>query len=310
MLPSQHDPRFPHWRSIRCRNGRNAIVVADDSRLTRVRYLLTFRPFSALPAAVRAGLSRRPHRAAAEPVQPAVLGHADLSRREPTASARDRSFPCCGSSAATRVSACACRSSAGCATTRPMATDAGADGRDHRSTNTRERIVGSGCRATKTRRAKRLHVSSVATTLFSTELDRSRPLPQADGAQLPDLDARRRADPRRPEREPRRHRTRAASGSWPAARSCTAFGFPPMRVGRHEVYWQRPLAACCVAGARRDATVGRRACRDTSPHTTCERPDYQRPVELYPRMLSREPHSRCAASDRPIDTTTTAIRRL
>jgi hypothetical protein len=71
------------------------------------------------------------------------------------------------------------------------------------------------------------------------------------------------------------------------------FLFPAMRVGTHEIYWHRPLAACLPAGSDEpaflsDAPMG---------YVTCypaERPDLSRPLELWPRLLRREAHQAAA----------------
>ncbi len=117
-------------------------------------------PRRALPADVPAvqraagsrarGLSRRPHRAAAEPAHVCCSGACRSITRRADSTRSRFSFRCCGSSPATRASACACRSSAGCVITSERS------GRRRRatmssSTNTRERTAGSDSRATKTR---------------------------------------------------------------------------------------------------------------------------------------------------------------
>ncbi|HZT83375.1 MAG TPA: M28 family peptidase [Gemmataceae bacterium] len=66
------------------------------------------------------------------------------------------------------------------------------------------------------------------------------------------------------------------------------FQWPAMRVGRHEVYWHRPLAAYRTGmgepAVLPDAPLGYlTAYRDG-------RPDLAHPVELWPRLLQREPH--------------------
>ncbi len=67
------------------------------------------------------------------------------------------------------------------------------------------------------------------------------------------------------------------------------FYYPPMRVGRHGVFWQRPL----VAYLSRE--TGLPAVLDDAPlgYLTAyrvDKPDLDRPVELWPRLLDREPH--------------------
>ena len=67
------------------------------------------------------------------------------------------------------------------------------------------------------------------------------------------------------------------------------FYYPPMRVGRHEVVWHRPLAAFL------DPSSGRAARLPEAPlgYLTAYQagsPDLGRVVELWPRLLRREPH--------------------
>jgi hypothetical protein len=67
------------------------------------------------------------------------------------------------------------------------------------------------------------------------------------------------------------------------------FYYPPMRVGRHGVFWHRPL----VAYLSRE--TGLPAVLEDSPlgYLTAyrvDKPDLDRPVELWPRLLNREPH--------------------
>ncbi len=65
------------------------------------------------------------------------------------------------------------------------------------------------------------------------------------------------------------------------------FLYPAMRVGRHEVYWHRPLAAFAAPGTHATVVL------HDSPlgYLTAYRadaPDVRRPVELWPRLLHRE----------------------
>jgi hypothetical protein len=67
------------------------------------------------------------------------------------------------------------------------------------------------------------------------------------------------------------------------------FQFPAMRVGRHEVYWHRPLVAYQAPGQERPTTL------DGTPlgYLTAydeDHPDLARPVELWPRLLERQPY--------------------
>jgi hypothetical protein len=67
------------------------------------------------------------------------------------------------------------------------------------------------------------------------------------------------------------------------------FQFPAMRVGRHELYWHRPLAAYLSpqtgqAELLADAPLGYLTAYDA------DEPDLTNPIELWPRLLQREPH--------------------
>ena len=66
------------------------------------------------------------------------------------------------------------------------------------------------------------------------------------------------------------------------------FQYPAMRVGRHEVYWHRPLVAYFSPNdepvAITDGPLGYFTAYDA------ERPRLSRAVELWPRLLAREPH--------------------
>lgn len=66
------------------------------------------------------------------------------------------------------------------------------------------------------------------------------------------------------------------------------FQFPAMRVGRHEVYWHRPLVACL---SRRTGRIEPIADSPTGYLTAydADSPDLGDPIELWPRLLRREP---------------------
>src|SRR5205085_9173328 len=66
------------------------------------------------------------------------------------------------------------------------------------------------------------------------------------------------------------------------------FQYPPMCIGRYELYWHRPLVACQAARSRRatvvaDAPLG---------YFTARSADRPAPAEiLWPRLLRRGPHA-------------------
>jgi Peptidase family M28 len=67
------------------------------------------------------------------------------------------------------------------------------------------------------------------------------------------------------------------------------FLYPAMRVGGHEVYWHRPLAACLDPASGRPALVEGAPLGYLTAYSV-ERPDLERPVELWPRLLDRPAH--------------------
>jgi hypothetical protein len=72
-----------------------------------------------------------------------------------------------------------------------------------------------------------------------------------------------------------------------------AFGYrfvwPAMRVGRHEVYWHRPLVAY-VSPQTHQPTLLPGAPMGYLTAYRADRPDLGRPIELWPRVLQRGPH--------------------
>jgi hypothetical protein len=67
------------------------------------------------------------------------------------------------------------------------------------------------------------------------------------------------------------------------------FHFPPMRVGLHEVYWHRPLAAYWDA-SHNEARLIADAPTGYLTAYLADRPTLGTPIELWPRLLSREPY--------------------
>jgi hypothetical protein len=67
------------------------------------------------------------------------------------------------------------------------------------------------------------------------------------------------------------------------------FQFPAMRLGRHELYWHLPLAAYRRGRTNRAALLGGTPLGYITAYPA-DRPDPAHPVELWPRLLRREPH--------------------
>jgi hypothetical protein len=64
---------------------------------------------------------------------------------------------------------------------------------------------------------------------------------------------------------------------------------PAMRVGRHDVYWHRPLVAFRTPGGRTTTLLGAPTGYLTA--YPADRPDLRRPVELWPRLLRCDLHA-------------------
>ena len=67
------------------------------------------------------------------------------------------------------------------------------------------------------------------------------------------------------------------------------FFFPPMHVGRHAIYWHRPLVACLGAASSLPEVVPHAPLGYLTAYAG-DRPDPSRAVELWPRLLARRPH--------------------
>ena len=67
------------------------------------------------------------------------------------------------------------------------------------------------------------------------------------------------------------------------------FQFPAMRVGLHEIYWQRPLVAY-VSPTTEQVVVLRDAPTGYVTAYRADKPELARPVEMWPRFLQRELH--------------------
>ena len=80
---------------------------------------------------------------------------------------------------------------------------------------------------------------------------------------------------------------RAADGSATADNSAIAFFFPAMQVGRHEVYWHRPLVACLAAQVVAAEVVLHAPLGYLTAYAAVGRSRPGR--ELWPRLLARPP---------------------
>jgi Peptidase family M28 len=278
---------FPDWVMDPLPSWTRRYLVSDDARFERTRFLLTFRPFASLPAAVREGYLNGRIELLPSPFSLLLSGmpiYHHASRQHPLALqypvlrlvARHESW-------GLRVPQLGWLRHKG-----PAETEADAFGEvtlnEYARTHRWERLPRDEDAA-----ARGLHISSVATTLFSTklaDLDLYHK-PMARNCQIWTRDGDLILDgPRATRADLRRAADRLLQGGLFLYR----FQFPAMRVGRHEVYWHRPLCACSLPGRNETQLLD----LDLNGYLTAydtERPDYvRRPVELYPRVLRRQTH--------------------
>src|SRR5262249_36933288 len=93
------------------------------------------------------------------------------------------------------------------------------------------------------------------------------------------------------------------------------FQYPAMRVGRHEVYWQRPLVAYRAPADGRPALLPD-APRGYLTAYDADSPDLENPVTLWPRLLRRPEHlaalalARAEGTHHPLQATLNARKLL
>ena len=287
ILPVGDARPFPEWAVDPLPKWTRRYLIGDDAPLRGARFVLTFRPFPALPAAVReAYLTGRiellpspfsllfwgmpiyhhagqQHALALQyPVLRLVGRHETWGLRVPQFGWLRHARP-------------------GQPEPEPFGEPIQ---NDYARTHRWERLPRDEDAA-----ARGLHVSSIATTLFSTALEdldlyhkpmaRNCQIWTRDGELVLDGPTAARADIRR-----------AADRILEGGVFLYRFQFPPMRVGRHDVYWQRPLCACAVPERAEVHLID----ADLNGYLTAyemDEPDcIQRPVELYPRILRRATH--------------------
>jgi hypothetical protein len=286
ILPAQDDPAFPFWREEPLPSWTKPLLWGKGQSVSAVKYLLTFRPFSQLPAAVQkaylagtlhlwpfpgslafwgAAAYRRLHQELSLAVQVPLLY--TVGRHEGWPGLR---IPQCGwlHEASPNKSGPA-----------PHGPVRNTFKRTHRWA----RVLRSDDELALTEREdKTTHV------LFSAHPDDLGLYykPMALNAQVWTHDYRPLLDGPRATPADLEHATHTLRQG---GQFGYRFQYPPMRVGRHNVYWHRPLAAYW------DARTGQAALLPDAPlgYLTAydaEKPDLAQPVELWPRLLQREPY--------------------
>jgi hypothetical protein len=286
VLPEQGEPLQPHWRTDALPKWTQPFVWQPRQKLTGVKYLLTFEPLAQLPAAVRkaylAGeLHLLPfpgslvfwgvesyHRLALEmPFADQIPLLHSLVRHEAPLGIR---IPQSGWMHEPRAGA---------------VTDV-----------TRGPIRNTFQRTHRWSRVHRYEDELAVTTaedrvahvLFSTQADDLGLYgkPMARNSQVWSHDFQALLDgPRAKERDLIATAQRVSEGGLFGYR----FYYPAMRVGRHAVFWQRPLVAWFSSETGLPAVLPDAPLGYLTAYRS-DKPQLDRPVELWPRLIDREPH--------------------
>ena len=287
VLPSDNARHHPQWAVEPLPNWTKRYLVGDASRFEGVRFLLTFRPFSALPAAVRSGYLEGRIELLPSPITLLFWGmpiYNAASRQHPLAI----QFPVLRLVPRHEGLGLRVPQFGWLRHKRNDAVEAGDDDivvNEYARTHRWERLPRDEDPV-----PKRQKVSSVTTTLFSTELAdldlyhkpmaRNAQIWTRHGELILDGPIASRADIKR-----------AAARVLAGGAFLYVFRFPAMRVGTHEVFWQRPLAACAFPD------------RGVTQLLDVELPGYRH------RVRSRTQRLRTAGGAVSADTAAAALRR-
>lgn len=285
ILPSLPDDLFPYWVPPALPDWTRPYLVGDSSPLNGVRYLLTFRPFSRLPdsakeAYLKGKLALLPFPGSL--VFWGVPNYLGLQKEFPFAI----HFPLLrlvarhGGPGGLRVP-----QSGWIRETRGGSKEA--EIRD-------ELLVPSYSRTSRWDRVHRdedevaasARIDHITRVLFSSDLDSIGlyDKPEARNCQLLTEETSLLLDGPAAGRDEIKHaETVVVEGGLFRYR----FQFPPMQVGKHQVYWHRPLAAFLSQSTGECELLGEAPLGYLSAYQT-DSIDLSSPIELYPRMLRRD----------------------
>jgi hypothetical protein len=287
ILDQQSEPLFAHWRVDRLPKWTQPFLWKPQQKLKGVKYLLTFEPLEMLPAPVRRAYLAGELHLLPFPGSLLFWGAADYNSLA-------EQLPLAGQVALLH------------SMTRhegPRGIRIPQSGWMHepRPGQTLGNIQQGPVRNTfqRTHRWSRVHryedelaVTSdedrVAHVLFSTDADEMGLYgkPMARNAQIWTHDFQPLLDgPRAHERDLIASAERVAAGGLFGYR----FYYPAMRVGRHAVYWQRPLVAWFDSQTNLPAVLPDSPLGYLAAYRF-EKPDLAKPIELWPRLLDRQPH--------------------
>jgi hypothetical protein len=287
ILPRGNDPDYPHWSEEPLPAWTRPFLWTGAGSAARVKYLLTFRPFQSLPVAVRREyLAGRLHLLPCPasllfwsvPCYRKLDHDLPLAVQIPLLSFFDR-----------REHPYDIRIPQAGWLHEPRPGESAAPPRDRHIRQTYKRTH----RWDRVRRDQdTLEVldseDKVAHVLFSTAPNDLGLYgkPMARNAQVWTHDFKRLLDGPRATSDELHHAAEVlAAGGLFGYR----FLFPPMRVGRHELTWHRPLVAYLPARSATSAVLPDAPLGYVTAYRA-DRPNLARPIELWPRLLRREAH--------------------
>jgi len=285
ILPSRRNERFPYWTEDPLPSWTLPYLMHEESLLDPVRYLLTFRPFSLLPARVKEKYLSGKLAILPFPGSLVFWGmpsYLRLQEQLPMGLQMSllRLVTRHGGLGGIRV---------------PQSGWLHEPRLDQKTAQIQEELLLNTYRRTHRWNRVHRHEDSVAKStridklvqvLFSTGLD-SLALyykPMARNCQLWAEDARLLLDgPNATRKEIEQAAAEVLEGGLFRYR----FQFPPMRVGLYEVHWQRPLTAYLSPEKEQPELLPEAPLGYLTAYKT-DSPDLHHPVEIWPRLLRRK----------------------
>jgi hypothetical protein len=285
ILPTEADTRFPYWPEDPLPSWTRGLIVKDGESIEDVRYLLTFRPFSRLPSGVKKGYAAG--RLALLPFPGSLVFWGSGSTIQ-----RQEKDPLAMQMPLLRLVA---RRDAPYGLRVPQSGwfhEPGPDSPDEKIVH--DRLVNTYRRSNRWDRVLRHEEDAAANAL---EVRVSRALfattdaaiglyskPMARNCQIWTEQSELLLDgPRATTKSIREAAMAVAGGGLFRYR----FQFPAMRVGRHEIYWHRPLTAF-RPGENKDTEVMADGPTGFLTAYSAHQPNPACPVMLWPRLLRRE----------------------
>ena len=287
ILTTEENPRFPYWDEKLLPSWTKPFLWDGSTSINDVRYLLTFRPFSLLPAEVRKQYLTGQLILIPFPGSLVFWGMKSYIRLQ-------EELPMAMQLPLQRLAA---RHGGPEGIKVPQSGRFHEPGRDRKSSEVQENLLLNTYKRTSRwdrilRHEDEVVISTiedtVARVLFSTQLDVMGLYgkPMAKNSQLWTLDSHLLLDGPGSERgELEKTAVAVARGGTFSYR----FQFPAMHVGLHEIYWQRPLVVYWNA-EKSDVDIFTNTLLGYFTAYPPDRFDLVHPVELWPRLKQREPY--------------------